>query len=116
MSKLDRLRGLGPLGSGAATLITLLTTNWVVAMSAAAGIAAAALAWLREVALSPATQAGVGVFLAVPWTTIGITVLIDRRRPRVIQSHTDYRWGLTYDGFQSRYVRASDPSPEPGSL
>jgi hypothetical protein len=116
MPKFNRLRGLGPLGTATANILTFITTNWGLAVSVIVAAGAASIDWLRDLALTPATYVGIGVFLAVLWTTIGITVLIDRRRPRIVQTHTDYRWGLTFEGFLTRYIGASDPSPEPGAL
>ena len=116
MLKFNRLRGLGPIGNAAATLLTFLTMNWAVALSAGAALAAAAIGWLREFVTSPSTLAGIAVFLAVLWTIIGITVLVDRRKPRVIRTHTDYRYGLTFGGLQPRYTGAAEKIPDAGSL
>jgi hypothetical protein len=116
MPRFNRLRGLGPLGNALATSLTFLTTNWQIVVSVIAATAAGAVDWLRAIALNPTTIAGVGAFLAVLWTIIGITVLIDRRRPRTIRTHPDYRWGLTFEGFEPRYTRLDAKVPEPGSL
>jgi hypothetical protein len=117
MPRFNRLRGLGPFGNALANLLGLLTVNWGIAVSAAAGIAAALMSDLREVALNPITYVGVGAFLTVLWTIIGITVLVDRRRPRTIRAHVDYRYGLTFEGIQPRYLPPQNVGfPNSGSL
>ena len=116
MARFSRLRALGPIGNALANALAVLTANWPVAMSAIAAILAGALDWLRGVALSPPFVTAVWVFLAVLWTIVGITVLIDRRRPRFVISHMDYRYGLTYEGMQPRYLGVNDPLPDAGSL
>lgn len=116
MASFNRLRGLGPIGSAIANLLTFLTTNWQVVASAIAAIGAGAIGWLRALVLSPAAVAAAVLFLTVLWTIVGITVLLDRRRPRAIRPHVDYRYGLTFEGFIPRYILPSLSFPDAGSL
>lgn len=115
MPRFNRLR-VGTFGNAVANLLTFLTTNWHVVVSIVAAIAAGAIDWLRAIALNPGTIAGVGAFLVVLWTIIGITLLIDRRRPREVRTAPDYRYGLTFEGFQPRYVPLNSGVPSAGDL
>jgi hypothetical protein len=92
------LRGFGPIGSAAANGIQLVTTNWVLTMSALIGIWAALTDWVVAFVQNPKVQTAVIVFLAILWTGIGIAYLIDRQSPRLIRVAPDYRYGLTFEG------------------
>jgi hypothetical protein len=106
------LRGLGPAGNGLANLITFATTNWVLVVSAVLGVGATVWNATRDFFLLPQVWVAIGVFLAILWTAIGLAYLRDRKRPREIYSHQDYRYGLTFDGI----IAAYDPSSEDSAL
>jgi hypothetical protein len=116
MPRFNRLRGLGPVGNAIALVLTFLTTNWQLVVSVVVAIAAGAVDWLRAIVLNPAIITGAGAFLAALWTIIGISVLIDRRRPRIVRTQRDYRWGLTFEGLAPRYTAPNEPIPDAGSL
>jgi hypothetical protein len=97
------LRGLGPIGSAIANLITFATTNWVLTVSALIGLWASATESIVTFALNPRVQTAILVFMAVLWTSIGLTYLVDRRRPRFIKPEHDYRYGLTFEGLIPAY-------------
>jgi hypothetical protein len=116
MATFGRLRRLGPVGGAIANALTFLTTNWQVVVSVIAAIGAGAVDWLRALILNAAVIAGAGSFLAVLWTIVAVTVLLDRRRPRSVKTQVDYRYGLTFEGLQPRYTEPDLPVPEAGSL
>ena len=116
MPEFKKLRQIGSFGNFLANLLSLLTAQWGIAVSVVIGLVAASWQWLTGIVLNPATIAGVGVFLALLWTFIGITVLVDRRKPRTVRPYTDYRYGLTFEGLQPRYTPSDAPVFEPGSL
>jgi hypothetical protein len=93
------LRGLGPVGSTLADALAFLTNNWVLTMSALMSIWAAFTEWTFVLVQNPRFQNAVFVFLSLLWTSIGITVLIDRRKPRTVKAEHDYRYGLTFEGL-----------------
>ncbi len=97
------LRGFGIVGNALANILQVLTANLGVALTAAGGILAAIWFEARQFFLDPAVQVGMGVFLALLWTWIGITTLRDRKKPRVIRAESDYAYGLTYEGFVPVY-------------
>ncbi|SDS13118.1 hypothetical protein [Bradyrhizobium canariense] len=94
------LRTYGVLGSAAATTVALLAANWVVAVTVAASIYVGLSSWAIDFVHRPDVRAATFVFLVLLWTYIGFTVLIDRRRARIVKSEQDYRYGLTFEGFQ----------------
>ena len=116
MPKFQRLRELGSFGNAIANIVTLLTANWPIAVSVAIGLVTAFTGRLRAVALNPVTYVSVGATLAVLWTIIGIFVLIDRRKPRVVRTAVDYRYGLIFEGFRPQYLPATADVPNAGSL
>jgi hypothetical protein len=89
----------GSAGTAIANVLVFLTTNWGVVMSAVLGLVAAIYGGAYDVASNPRVQVGIGTFVAVLWTIIGILVLVDRRKPRLIRSYQDYRYGLTFEGM-----------------
>ena len=93
------LRGLGPMGGFAANVVSALTTNWAVVMSAILALIAVAQSVTLEFFSRPPVQIAIGIFLSLLWTIIGVLTLRDRLRPRVITPHHDYRWALIYEGF-----------------
>jgi hypothetical protein len=99
LSIIKRLRGLGPIGSTAADVLTFITNNWVLTVSTIIGLWASVTDWAIALVQNPKVQTAALVFLFVLWTSIGITVLIDRRKPRMIKSEQDYRYGLTFEGL-----------------
>jgi hypothetical protein len=92
------LRGFGPLGNALGTAVSLLTANWGLTLSAALGFIAAFETNAFTFFMRPGVSVGVGVWLAALWTWIGLCVLWDRRRPREVVPHQDYRYGLTFGG------------------
>jgi hypothetical protein len=93
------LRGLGPVGGTAADALAFLTNNWVLTMSTIIALWAAFTEWAVAFVQNPKVQTAALVFLFVLWTSIGITFLIDRRKPRVIKASQDYLYGLTFEGL-----------------
>jgi len=96
---LKTLRNLGPVGSALASAIQLATTNWVLTMSAILGIWASLTDSVVALVHDPRIQTGVIVFLVFLWTGAGIAYLFDRRRPRIVKTDPDYRYGLTFEGM-----------------
>jgi hypothetical protein len=68
-------------------------------MSTVIGLWASFTDWAVALIQNPKIQTAAIVFLVVLWTSIGITVLIDRRKPRVTKADQDYRYGLTFEGL-----------------
>jgi hypothetical protein len=93
------LRGLGPVGGTAADALAFLTNNWVLTMSTIIALWAAFTEWAVAIVQNPKVQTAALVFLFVLWTSIGIAILIDRRKPRIIKTDQDYRYGLTFEGL-----------------
>jgi hypothetical protein len=116
MPKLRPFQALTNFGSVIATIVTIVTANWPVALSAVIGLGTAFTGGLRGAALNPVTYVGVGTFLAVLWTIIGILVLVDRSKPRLVRSAVDYRYGLNFEGIQRNYLSATDSIPNAGAL
>jgi hypothetical protein len=102
-SFIKALRGMGPVGTFIANVVTFLTTNWVVTMTTIVSLYASTTDWLVEFIQEPKTQTFVLVFLSVLWTYIGIIYLIDRKRPVRITPAHDYRYGLTNEGLIPNY-------------
>ncbi len=107
-SFIKSLRKLGPLGTALANVLTLITTNWPLAMSAIVAIWTALSDWAFGLASNARLHVAVLVFLALLWTFVGITVLIDRRRPRSVRTHPDYRYGLTFEGINPNIDAQND--------
>ena len=116
MPRFNWLRGLGPIGAFAANALTFLTMNWPLTMSAFAGLLAAVWAALTYFVLRPSVEAAAGTFLFVLWTCVGILAITDRNRPRLVRSHQDYRYGLTFEGIIPNYLPVNAPIPKAGSL
>lgn len=97
----------GWVGRLVQTVIVLVTTNWVVVLS----VILAYLSWLISQAQSFVKNEDVQtvalVFLFFLWTLIGLTVLRDRRKPREVTPHQDYRYGLTFEGVVPFYLPES---------
>jgi hypothetical protein len=114
--KFKKLRAAGDWGGHAANVLTFITTNWSATLAAILGIGT----WLNKrawgVVMTPAVEAGIVVFLAVLWTVIGLTVLFDRRKPRKVQTHLDYRYGLTFEGAVPQFIAADAGVPQAGCL
>jgi hypothetical protein len=116
MPKFKWLRSLGPLGNFIANALAFLTTSWALVVSVVVALLTGLISSLRAIALNPTTYVSVGAFLAVLWTLVGITTLIDRRRPRLVRSHQDYRYGLTFEGFGANFSPTNTEMPAPGTL
>lgn len=117
MAALQRfLRGLGPLGSFLANVLSFLTTNWVVTMTTIVSLWASASDWAITLVNAPGTRTFVFVFIAILWTWIGLLMLLDRRRPRSVTTYPDYRYGLVFEGFMPHFVPTNTQMPEPGGL
>lgn len=116
MPKFKWLRELGPIGAFIANALMFLTTNWGVVASALIGLLAGLSSWAVHAFQIPAVYVSVGVFLAALWTVVGVTSLMDRRRPRLIQPYQDYRYGLTFEGLAPVFTQSNSDMPEPGSL
>jgi hypothetical protein len=112
MSKFPWLRSSGGIGTFITNTIVLLTTNWTLVVSAALAIFVALVGWAYDIASNPHVQVGVGTFVAALWTCIGLVVLADRRKPRIIRAYQDYQYGLTFEGLLPIY----DSSRDEGAL
>lgn len=64
--------------------------------------------WIVTLAESPRVHTAILVFLSILWTAIGITYLVDRRKPRLVATRYDYRYGLTFEGITPFY-QPDDP-------
>jgi hypothetical protein len=95
MPKFTWLRSFGPIGNFIANAIVFLTANWGAVVSAVGGLVAALWATALSVFQQSSVQIGIGVFLALLWTIVGIVTLADRHKPRFVRSYQDYRYGLT---------------------
>src|SRR6266436_540543 len=98
-SILKWLRGLGPIGGTAADALAFLTNNWVLTVSTLISLWASLTDWAVAFVQNLRVQTAALVFLFLLWTSIGITVLIDRRKPRVIKAAQYYLYGLTFEGL-----------------
>jgi len=114
--KFPKLRAMGDLGGHAANVLTFLTTNWGATLATIIAAGTWLNKWAWGIALTPAVYASAGVFLFVLWTIIGLTYLYDRRKPRKVQTHLDYRYGLTFEGFGPNYMSADAGFPDAGAL
>jgi hypothetical protein len=103
MSKFPWLRSSGGIGTFITNTIVLLTTNWTLVVSAALAIFAALVGWAYDIASNPRVQVGVGTFVASLWTCIGLVVLADRRKPRIMRAFQDYQYALTFEGLAPFY-------------
>ena len=110
------LRALGPIGSFIANILSALTTNWVVTMTTLISIYAGASDWVVDFTQNPNVRAAIFVFLVLLWTYIGLTFLVDRRRPRLSTPYPDYRYGLVFEGFSPLFTPLDAALPHPGSL
>lgn len=68
-------------------------------MSTLIGLWASITDWAVAFTQNPKIQTFAEVFLVILWTVVGLTFLIDRRKPRVVKSERDYRYGLTFEAF-----------------
>jgi hypothetical protein len=68
-------------------------------MSTIIGLWASVTDWAVGLVQNPKVQTAALVFLFVLWTSIGIAVLIDRRKPKVVKAVQDYLYGLTFEGL-----------------
>ena len=117
MASLQRfLRGLGPIGSFIANILSFLTVNWVVTVTTLISLWASLSDWAVAFVNAPGTRTFAFVFLVLLWTWIGLTVLIDRRRPRSVSTYPDYRYGLVFGGLTPNFVPTNTTMPEPGGL
>ena len=94
-----RLRAGGEIGTQIANLLAILQANWGIVLSVLLSVATTSFAQLRDLVTNPTTVIAAGTFLTVLWTIIGVSVLIDRNRPKLVKSHPDYRYGLTLEGL-----------------
>src|SRR2546423_1340204 len=93
------LRSYGAFGSALAATLALLTANWAVAVLVVASIYVALSERAIEFVNRPDVRAATLVFLVLLWAYVGITILADRRKARVVRTERDYRYGLTFEGF-----------------
>lgn len=111
-----RLRQGGGFGNFLAMLLTLLTSNWGIAVSALISVIVALSGAATNFFENHRVQIGIGVFLATLWTLIGVLALVDRRKPRSVSMFPDYRYGLTFEGMIPNFVSTDSWMPEPGGL
>ena len=95
--------GFGTIAAWGANIGAFLTTNWIMAMSAAFGLLTAIWKWLTDLVAIPSVELAIFVFLAVLWTSIGITVLSDRRKARLVRTEPEYKYSLTFEGIVPKY-------------
>lgn len=85
------------IGNFTANVLTFLTTSWGlhwVISAALTSIFDTILAWVQQ----PYVYFSAGVFIFVLWTSIGIKVLFDARKPRIVRSLHDYAYALVCEG------------------
>jgi hypothetical protein len=102
----------GSFATALATVATLLTTSWGVIVSAAVGLATALWTGALEFFQRTEVQYGIGMFFVSLWTYIGLSTILSRRRPRLVRSFHDYRYGLTLEGCAPVW----DADPTTGGL
>lgn len=102
------LRKLGDVGAFIANVLVFLTTNWPLVVTIIVSIYAGISDWAVATVHKPSVYVTVGVFLSVLWTYIGLTFLIDRRKPRLTQPAQDYRYGLVFEGCVPVYEAANE--------
>jgi hypothetical protein len=108
------LRTYGAVGSALAVTVSLLAGNWVVASTVAASIYVGLSIWAIDFVNRPDVRAATFVFLTLQWTYVGFTILVDRRKARIVKAEHDYRYGLTFEGFH--LIVAPDFDSEGGEL
>jgi hypothetical protein len=112
MPKFTWFGGLGRVGTFIANALAILATNWVVVVSVLLALWASLEDWATAFVTKPSTQTFLIVFLALLWTSIGLVVLADRRKPREVRATQDYRYGLTFEGVVPLY----NPTENEGTL
>ncbi|HTC84972.1 MAG TPA: hypothetical protein VK683_11485 [Rhizomicrobium sp.] len=115
-NKFKWLRSFGAWGGHAATVLTFLTTNWGLTLATILAVGTWLNKWAWGLVVTPAIYASAGVFLFVLWTIVGLTYLFDRRRPREIRAHLDYRYGLTFEGFGPQFISSDAGVPQAGCV
>src|SRR6266568_2135051 len=95
---------LGPIGSAISFIISFTTTNWVLVMSTISAIGIGLSTWGAQLASDPRVQVAVVAFLSILWSAVGVAVLIDRNRPKLIRPAQDFSYGLTFEGISVIYV------------
>ena len=99
----EQLKSWGWAGNLLIGIGSVLTTNWVVAMSTLGGLAVLTWTGVLDFVQEPAVHWAAGTFLVILWTFIGVTILRDRRKPRIIKAHEDYSYGLLFEGLVPHY-------------
>lgn len=93
------LRSQGGFWNYVATFVSLITTNWAVAMSTVIAFTTSlwqsALQWVQQ----PSVYVFAGVFLFSLWTLIGISTLRGRNKPILVRGVQDYAYGLIQEGI-----------------
>lgn len=90
---------MGVLGNALGYVITFITTNWVAVMSAILSYAITAADWTLNIARMDSVRIGVGAFLAILWTSIGITFLRNQKRGQMVRVVHEYAYALTQAGI-----------------
>jgi hypothetical protein len=99
MQKFRWLRSLGPLGSAAANVLAILTTNWVLVVSAALAIFTALEAWTIALVQNLAVRSAAEVFIAALWTIIGLRVLAQSKRPQEVKIAHEYAYSIIIENM-----------------
>jgi hypothetical protein len=114
--KFKWLRSLGDWGGHAADLLAFFSTNWQFTLATILAVGTGLNHWAWGLAVTPAVYASVGVFLAILWTVVGLTYLFDRRKPRQITAHLDYRYGLTFVRIVPQFIASDSGFPQAGCV
>jgi hypothetical protein len=93
------LRGFGSLGGWAANILQFLSSIFPGLTMSAAGAAVAfyfqsVLDWVQQ----PAVYVSAIVFIFILWTYIGLIMLRDRNRPKLVKIAHDPAYGMILDG------------------
>lgn len=98
------------VGAWVGNILTVLSLNWGLTVSAVIGFLVGIWEWGTSIALNPSVQAGVMTFIAVLWTCIGIKVIKDQNKTKVVKIEQEYAYSIIIDGYQVYYDEDNDES------
>jgi hypothetical protein len=95
----DWLKRLDRSGGTLAWILTILTTQWGVIVSALVAFAVAAFTWTSDFVHRTEVQTAAAVFLVLLWTYIGVSTVSRRKRPIIIRHEEEYSYTLLHEGI-----------------